>query len=321
MKILRNPHLISLVAILVFLSFVSVGNFYEHKRLEEIQMCQAADAALLSAAFPNLENEIIGKVFYVYNFSKGKKIVGRSENAAYPLASLTKLMTIRVVLRNQAEPEMYTVKEEDLNSDNAIGFVAGDTFRVRDLIRAALVGSSNDAAVMLAHSTGLSEDAFSQVMNIEAKNQNLSSLRFESATGLDTKENEPTAIGSARDIAVLLYNNNRDFPLVLADSALPQTRIAATNGRSIEFESTNHALGRFDSFIAGKTGYTISAGGNLAVLWKTEGGDTIAGIVLGSTEEGRFEDMVRLHDGTKKYLASLPQIPTLCKRINYYESN
>lgn len=321
MKILRNPHLISLVVILIFLSFVSVGNFYEHKRLEEIEMCQTADLALKQAAFGYPDETIIAKAFHLYNFSKNRKILGRNEYEVLPLASLTKLMTIRIVLKNQNEPKLYTVRDEDLGSDGSVGFVAGDTFEVSDLVRSALVASSNHAAVMLARSTGLSDDTFMQVMNVEAKNLGLSSLQFQSVTGLDTESLDPTAVGTAEDILLLLLKNNQDFPETMMASTLPTTAIAATNGRGIKLENTNDALLFLDTFIAGKTGYTKSAGGNLAVLWRDEGGELLGGVVLGSTEEGRFLDMIALHDGANRYLSSLEKMPTVCKNINYHEHN
>jgi len=44
-------------------------------------------------------------------------------------------------------------------------------------------------------------------------------------------------------------------------------------------------------FIAGKTGYTDLAGGNLVVVFDVEPGQPLIAVALGSTQEGRFSDI------------------------------
>ena len=49
----------------------------------------------------------------------------------------------------------------------------------------------------------------------------------------------------------------------------------------------------------------MTAGGNLAILWSaaTPRHDTVGAVVLGSTEDGRFDDMVLLYDTANAMLA------------------
>ena len=52
--------------------------------------------------------------------------------------------------------------------------------------------------------------------------------------------------------------------------------------------------------MASKTGYTDAAGGNLAVLVNLNVNKPIVIVVLGSTVDGRFQDVNRLHNAIEK---------------------
>lgn len=50
-------------------------------------------------------------------------------------------------------------------------------------------------------------------------------------------------------------------------------------------------LSSLPGFVGAKTGYTDLAGGNLVVIFDIEIGHPLVAVVLGSTEQGRFDDI------------------------------
>ena len=59
-------------------------------------------------------------------------------------------------------------------------------------------------------------------------------------------------------------------------------------------QNTNKALDRIPGIVASKTGFTDLAGGNLAIALEAGPLRPIIVVVLGSTEEGRFDDVANL---------------------------
>ena len=64
--------------------------------------------------------------------------------------------------------------------------------------------------------------------------------------------------------------------------------------------NTNESLGRYPGILGSKTGYTDLAGGNLVIVFDVGINHPVAAVVLGSTREGRFEDMAKLTQATLK---------------------
>jgi len=276
------------------------------------RICSNLSAKLTAAAFSFPQETFYAKAAYVYDFSTKTRLYGKDESLALPLASLTKLMTVRIALKSDALDDFYTIAPGDLSADGFVGFVESDSYRIRDLIKAALIASSNDAASMLARSTGLSQSAFLEQMDVEAKHLGLGSLAYASVTGLDTADLRATASGSAADIAQLLYKDYEEYPDIFSLSAKEGDTIRASSGRSIDLANTDLAASRLALLMASKTGYTTSAGGNLAVLWQEPRGDILGGVVLGSTTEGRFSDMIALHDSANIYLNEVHTMLGVC---------
>src|SRR3954466_3102006 len=106
----------------------------------------------------------------------------------------------------------------------------------------ALVASSNDAAEALLGSTDLSRPEFYAAMNKNVSELGFSSMHFENPTGLDTSDDLPTNIGSARDILFLLYKDSQDFPQLIAETKNPSITVFDARGRSLHFSNTDEAL-------------------------------------------------------------------------------
>ncbi|KKQ30337.1 MAG: hypothetical protein US45_C0047G0004 [Candidatus Nomurabacteria bacterium GW2011_GWA1_37_20] len=63
-----------------------------------------------------------------------------------------------------------------------------------------------------------------------------------------------------------------------------------------KFKNTDYLVNDLAGFMAGKTGYSDLAGGNLAIVLDKGYGHPIIIVVLGSNFEGRFRDAKNLYE-------------------------
>jgi hypothetical protein len=190
-----------------------------------------------------------------------------------PLASLTKLMTALVILDTNpnwersviitAEQMKYPAMLVGDDATSEVDFKAGDQIKLQDLWVAMLVASSNQAAVALADSTGLSRADFVSSMNGKAQSLGLSKTIFYDVAGLDS-HNVSTAVEMAK----------------MAEAAFSQSLIGQTTARlnysffvtqpdgvqrEVVVYDRNYSLRAFGPDAA-KTGFLVEAQRNAAVM-------------------------------------------------------
>jgi D-alanyl-D-alanine carboxypeptidase len=137
-------------------------------------------------------------------------------------------------------------------------------------------------------------------MNQYAKNKELLSLYFANPSGLDLPSGAPSNFGSAYDIARLLKLAYESYPSLFAVTNMPEVTFKTKN-YVYTAKNTDEVLEEIGTVLAGKTGYTDTAGGNLAVLYEPRPGLRVAIVVLGATKDGRFSDMLELVRRTNSY--------------------
>ena len=121
---------------------------------------------------------------------------------------------------------------------------------------------------------------------------------FLNASGLDDSEALNGGYGSASDVARLLVASQKQIPEIMSRTADPQSDFQSESGAWVHAQNTNLAIPNIPGLIAGKTGFTDIAGGNLAILFDADIGHPVAIIVLGSSKEGRFDDVTALVHAT-----------------------
>ena len=313
MRIFQTQQTPKLLLILVILTVVALGDIKLASVKEVDTICKQA-ASDLAARTVIPMSQGIGKALYSYDFTTGRVLYAKNADIPLPLASLTKLMTVRVALEKTPDPNaLYTLTAPDLAPDWSLGMSVGERYSTTSLVYAALIPSSNDAAEALMHSTHLSDQMFFQAMDDEGKKLGLNSLSYASATGLDNDDGSASSYGSAQDITALLHADDTDYPDIFSMTTKPTASIVSDTGVVIPLVSTNLALNELQLLVAGKTGYTLTAGGNLAILWKASNGDMIGATVLGSTEDGRFSDMILLYNVSNSLLEDQSILPAACK--------
>ena len=92
-----------------------------------------------------------------------------------------------------------------------------------------------------------------------------------------------------------------NHPQVLEATRRGFLEIESLEGIKHRFANTNRLIYDIPQFLAGKTGFTDIAGGNLAVMADIGVNQPVGIIVLGSSENGRFEDVLKLYRATGQW--------------------
>lgn len=232
---------------------------------------------------------ITAQAALVWDVETGTILYHKNEFAKRPIASLTKLATVLVV-RDQISPNDMVIIPPDVSPAQRGGadikLPVGQHTSVRDLLQATLVASANDAAVSLAVAVSGSEKQFVTTVNDFLFKQGFRDTTVTNATGL-TEEGHYTT-STASEVRRLLELAYRD-PVLQPFMSLPKGTLITTEGTKREYKTTNELLNSYLPILAAKTGYTVEAGENLAIITKGKEGQRIGLVVLGS--EDRFRDM------------------------------
>lgn len=258
------------------------------------------------------------KAAYVLDIKSQEVLFAMNENNKLPLASITKLMTALVARDTLPESSLLVLTSGDLDAEGDSGLRIGERWRLEDLLDTMLIISSNDAAhavsrfigangqLVPASAESAARASFIQTMNTKAQSLGLTQMEFFNESGLDIDGVIPKngllatsfatagGYGSAHDVAVLFEELWMKYPSTIEITALPAARIVSQDNIAHVLPNTDGAIGKFSGLIASKTGYTTLAGGNLAIIFDRGINDPVVAVVLGSTAEGRFDDMVKL---------------------------
>jgi len=128
-------------------------------------------------------------------------------------------------------------------------------------------------------------------MNDLAKSLGLQETYFLNPSGLDVSTTQSGAYSSARDVAKLFAYAASTSPALFEATTDASVTRSTLSGKTIVGENTNEALPAIPGLIMGKTGYTDLAGGNLGVVFDVGPAHPVVAVVLGSTYDGRFQDM------------------------------
>ena len=182
-----------------------------------------------------------------------------ADSSRYP-ASLTKVMTLYMLFDALKAGELdlddrLTVSRNAANQrPSNLKLKAGQKISVRDAIKALVVKSANDVAVVVAERLGGSEKRFATLMTAKAKQMGMKNTRFRNASGLPNSRQ----VSTARDLYILADHMMEDHP---AYYHFFQTRSFRWGGRT--YTSHNKLLGTVDGVDGMKTGYIRASGFNL----------------------------------------------------------
>ncbi len=212
-------------------------------------------------------------------------ILSKNSDEPWTAASLTKLVTILVVLDAKTKltkTVAITTADQKAGACNTGGACikakAGVTFTVDGLFHAALMPSANNAASALARSTGLSAEKFVEKMNQKAAQLGAVNTVFFEPTGMN-----PANKTTAGDYVKIVSEAFKNSYLKKVASLEKYVLRSPSNSRYNQtIKNTNKLLSDADVEVLGaKTGYLDESLYNFASLLKYRNGKELAVVVLG----------------------------------------
>ncbi|MCX6735293.1 MAG: D-alanyl-D-alanine carboxypeptidase [Candidatus Peregrinibacteria bacterium] len=215
------------------------------------------------------------------DINSGEVLFEKNPDERLKIASITKLMTLLIVLDENKLDDVVTVSRTAAGTPGSTMFLAaGEQITEENLIYGALINSANDAAVALAEHNAGSSAAFVVKMNNKAKELGLTNTHFSNPVGLDDSDN----YSSSRDIANLgkyLYHN----PHIKKIAKIKNMDVRSVSGNyTHKLESTNKLLDSYLKINGLKTGTTDDAGRCLIAIAENKDGHEIVTVVLNSTD-------------------------------------
>lgn len=242
-----------------------------------------------------------GKILYEKNI----------DQKMYP-ASLTKVITAIITLEHCDLNDVATVSYDAVMTISS-GYVTanlqvGEELTIEQLLYVLMVGSSNDAAIVLAEHISGSVDEFSKLMNEKAKEIGCTSTHFVNPNGAHDENHYSTA----RDLALIskYAMQNETFRTLVKTTSykLPTTnkyeredRLFTTTNSLLIVNNNDRADNYYYKYATGiKTGFTTPAK-NCLIASANKGDLELLTVVLGAgqNDQGlseRYIDTINLFE-------------------------
>ena len=192
--------------------------------------------------------------------STGKVIFEKNANESLPMASMTKMMTLLIIMENIDNGNLKW-DEKVTTSENAasmggsqIFLEVGEEMTVEDLVKGICIGSGNDAAVAMAERIGGTEEEFVKMMNEKAKELGLKNTNFVNACGLD----DDNHYSSAYDMAMIAKELVK-YDKILEYTGTYEDYLRKDTDNSFWLVNTNKLVRYYSGVDGLKTGYTETA--------------------------------------------------------------
>lgn len=219
-----------------------------------------------------------------------------NQDEALPIASLTKIMTGTIVLENLSDLDaVITVsRNAALIEGSKMNLWIDEKITLSDLLYGLILKSGNDAALAMEEyhdSKKLQDKTFIEKMNDKAKFLGLKKTEYFDSAGIT--ENKSTAL----ELSIILNYalRNKTFREI---ARTVQYNCQAQNGSlTHNMTSTNRLLRTRADTIAGKTGYSETAGYNFINAFRSPAGHRIVVVVLGASDhDSRFDESNKIID-------------------------
>jgi serine-type D-Ala-D-Ala endopeptidase (penicillin-binding protein 7) len=185
-------------------------------------------------------------------------LYAKNVDAVVPIASITKLMTAKVVLDAGLpldEPIAISPADIDDLKHTRSRLKVGTVLTRSELLKLALMASENRAAAALARSYPGGTPAFVAAMNQKAVELGMWRTRFVDGTGLSSEN-----VSTAQDL-VRLVRGAYKHELIREYSTDTSHTIELANGRSLKYSNSNRLVRNAGWEIGlSKTGYISEAG-------------------------------------------------------------
>jgi D-alanyl-D-alanine carboxypeptidase (penicillin-binding protein 5/6) len=276
--------------------------------------------------------EIMAQAAVLMDAKTGAILYQKNPSLAHPPASLTKIMTMHILLEKISAGELSLDQmihppeaswAMNLPRDSSLMFLGPDQrLTLLDLLKGLAVSSGNDAAVAAAILCSGSVAAFTGLMNAEARKMNCDGLFFVEPSGYDAN-NSITALDFARFARVYINRHPQTLEMLhsLKEFTYPRPENLLGNNGSDPITQTNRnsLLFSYPGADGLKTGYVDESGYNIAltalrgnmrlilVLLGEKGATSQAGILARDRDSKRLLDFGFNNFTTENFSCPAPQ--------------
>lgn len=262
---------------------------------------QGLPLALEKNFFPRLKTEVSfepkvsAQSFVILDEKTGRILLDEAANAPRSIGSITKLVTAMVFLKMHPDWEKQITLGLGDGKQGYLYISEGEKAKLKDLFFASMVGSSNNATMALAGSTGLSVEEFVGKMNQEVKNWGLKRTNFVEPTGLDGG-NQSTAYETAlileralREEKIKTAVTTKVYLLEVENNQGKKETRKVNNTDELLFLNLKNSP--IVSIVGAKTGFIDEAGYCFVMEAANEQKNKIIVVVLGSdSHSSRFSE-------------------------------
>lgn len=279
---------------------------------KKLSICLLA-AAVVAAACPVgasalPADEVKAPSAVLMEAQTGKVLLQKNEHEKRACASITKIMTLLLVMEALDKGKISLSDKVSVSEHAAsmggsqIWLKVGETMTVDDLLKATVIASANDCAVVLGEYVAGSEDEFVSQMNQRAKQLGMNDTTFKNCYGLD----EDGHLTSAYDVALM----SRELMKHKTIFNYTKTWMDSLRGGKTQLVNTNKLLKSYKGITGLKTGTTGKAGSCMAATAERDGVQLIS-VVLGCQDtKTRFASAASLLDyGFANWSVAKPVIP------------
>ncbi len=201
---------------------------------------------------------------------------------AWPMASLTKLLTAVVVLENIGTDKNILISSSTAVDEGTAGnLMGGEVYNSGDLLKIMLLASSNGAAEAFSHFVG--DTKFVEMLAAKARAIGMKNTVIYDASGWNNGN-----VTTASDMLALLKYILANHPEILSWTRLTSFMAQPVNSQRINIVTNVDQLTSRPDFLGGKTGTSPQAGENLATILSFRNGH-LAVVILGS--DARYNEL------------------------------
>ena len=252
---------------------------------------KTAESSVETAAVPTFNFKSESQI--LMEASNGEVIYANNENERLLPASVTKIMTILLVMdKIDSGGLRYTDTVTCSAAASKMGgsqiwFKEGETLTIDEALKCICVVSANDVCYAVAELIGGSHENFVQMMNDKAKSLGMENTHFMNAHGIDEDGHYTTA----KDIAIMSKELITKHPDIIKYTTIWMDSI---RGGKFGLSNTNKLLKTYNGLTGLKTGSTSKAMFNLSATAKRDNLNLIAVVLKAPTSAIRNEEVTTL---------------------------
>jgi len=250
----------------------------------------AVIAVCLASGSVDAASRITARSVVVLDLLSDRALYAKAPERRHAPASTTKLLTAMVAIDRLGLNKFVKVPRVVRRiPPSKVYLRPGERFRVRDLIRAMLIRSANDAAAVLAIATAGSRKNFAILMNKKARAIGCKHSNFVRPNGLPARGQVTTAYDMA-----LISRAATKYNFILETMQRKRARIRSASGRRITLKNSNRLLWQRKYDILGKTGYTRRARHCFVGVVEARGGNLYVSVLGSRSRRSLWRDVRRV---------------------------